>query len=205
MVVLADGHGMFCQGLGSLLAAEPDVELLALVGDGEAAWHAIQVHEPDVAILDLRLTKASGIEVARRVAAAALDTRCLLLATHEDPTLAPQALRAGAAGYVLKENKFEQLMLALHTIHCGGTFVSPAIATKLRALRRRGHDTAVLSPTEREVVRLLAAGKSSKEIARILAISPQTVNTNRRRLMKKLNLHSSAEVVRFAVQSGLVV
>lgn len=204
-VLLADGHSMVRQGLAALLTAEPDVDFVTQVGDGEAAWQAIQTQEPDVAILDLLLTKASGIEIARRVDTAPLGTRCLMLATHEDPTLASQALRAGASGYVLKENKFEELKLAMRSIHLGGTFVSPAIAIKLRALRRHGNDTAALSLREREVVRLLAAGKSSKGIARVLAISPQTVDTHRRRLMRKPNLHSAAEVVRFAVQSGLAV
>ncbi|MFY9974562.1 MAG: response regulator transcription factor [Chromatiaceae bacterium] len=204
-VGLAAGPGMFRQGVAALLAAEPDVELLDQVADGEAAWKAIQALEPDVAILDQVLPTASGIEVARRVAAAALGTRCLLLAMHEDATQASQALRAGAAGYVLKENSFEELMLALRSIDAGGTFVSPSIATRLRALRHSGQGAQALSPRELEVVRLLAAGMRSKEIARALAISPQTVETHRRRLMRKLEVHSTAEVVRYAAQSGVLV
>lgn len=203
-VVLADSNGMFRQGLAALLAAHPEVEVLAQVADGEAAWQAIQTREPDIAILDLVLTKATGIEVTRRVAAAARDTRCLMLATHEDPDLASQALRAGAAGYVLKHSRFEELMLALRSINAGGTFISPSIATKLRALQRDGRDPVTLSPREREVVRLLAVGKRTKEIARALGISPHTVDTHRRRLMKKLRLGSAAEVVRYAAQSGLL-
>lgn len=203
-VILAHGRGLLCCGLAALLAAEPDVELLEQVADGEAAWQVIRTREPDVAILDLALTKASGIDVVRRVAATTLGTRCLMLATHEDPSLAAQALQAGAVGYVIKDNRFEDLMLALRSIHAGGTFVSPSIAAKLRALRRDGADTLALSPREREVVRLLAVGKSSKEIARTLGISPQTVDTHRRRLMRKLKVRCAAEVVRYAVQSGLL-
>jgi DNA-binding NarL/FixJ family response regulator len=203
-VVLADRHGMFRQGLASLLSAEPDVLLLAQVADGEAVWQAIRIYEPDVAILDLVLTKASGIEVMRRVDAAALGTRCLILANHEDPSLASQALGAGAAGYVLKDSDLAELMLALRSIDAGGVFVSPSIAIKLRAVRRGGHGSVVLSPRELEVVRLLAAGKSSKEIARALVISPQTVDTHRRRLMKKLQLHSAIEVVCYAAQNRLL-
>jgi len=203
-VLLAGVQGMFRQGLASLLEAECDVGSVVQVGDGESAWRAIRTGEPDVAIIDLVLPDASGFEVVRRVDAAALGTRCLMLASHEDPVLASQALRAGAAGYVIKQGRFEELMLALRSIEAGGTFVSPSLADKLRSLRRNGPHIPVLSPREQDVVRLLAAGKSSKGIARTLEISPQTVDTHRRRLMRKLRLHSATEVVRYAVQIGLI-
>jgi DNA-binding NarL/FixJ family response regulator len=203
-IVLADSHGLCRQGLAALLKAQPDVEILAQVADGEAAWQAIRAHGPQVAILDPDLPRACGIEVVSRVVTAGLGTRCLLLAMHQDPALACQALRAGAAGYVLRENSFEELMLALGSIDAGGTYLSPAIRTKLRDLRSEGHSTLALSPREADVVRLLAAGGSSKEIGRALDISSQTVDTHRRRLMRKLGCHSATEVVSYAARSGLL-
>jgi len=204
-VILADDHAIFRQGLAALLQAEPDFALLAQSADGEAAWQSIQAHAPAIAILDLTMPKATGIEVARRVEAAALDTRCLLLTMHDDPAAALQTQEAGAAGYVLKDNSFEELVVAVRSIAAGGTFVTPSIRAKLRALQRNnGHKTVALSPRELEVVRLIAAGSSSKEIGRVLAISPRTVDTYRNRLMAKLGLHSVAEVVRWAVQRGMV-
>jgi DNA-binding NarL/FixJ family response regulator len=203
-VLLGHAHGLFGQGLAALLAAEPDVELLARVTDGEAAWELIRSREPDVALLDLALARVPGIEIARRVRAEGLATRCLALALAPDPVIASQALHAGMAGYLLKDSGFDELMLALRSIEAGQVFVSAPIAARLRRQRGEAPGAAPLSPREREVVRLVAAGHSSKMIARVLAISPQTVDTHRRRLMRKLDLHSATEVVRYAVQSGLV-
>ncbi len=204
-IVLADDHAIVRQGLASLLLAEPDIALLAQAADGEAAWQSIQAHRPDIAILDLSMPRATGIEVTRRVEAAALGTRCLLLTMHDDPAAALQAQEAGAAGYVLKDNSFEELVLAVRSIAAGGTFVTPSVRAKLRALERNGQRPMALSPRELEVIRLIAAGHSSKEIGRPLAISPRTVDTYRNRLMKKLGLHSVADVVRWVVQRGMVV
>ncbi len=204
-IVLADDHAIVRQGLASLLLAEPDIALLAQAADGEAAWQSIQAHRPDIAILDLSMPRATGIEVTRRVEAAGMRTRCLLLTMHDDPSAALQAQEAGAAGYVLKDNSFEELVLAVRSIAAGGTFVTPSVRAKLRALERNGQRPMALSPRELEVIRLIAAGHSSKEIGRALAISPRTVDTYRNRLMKKLGLHSVADVVRWVVQRGMVV
>jgi DNA-binding NarL/FixJ family response regulator len=203
-VVLADDHRMFREGLAALLLAQPAIHLVAQAADGEAAWMSILAHRPDVAILGLHLNFTPGLEVAGRVAAAPLGTRCLMLASHDDPAIACQALNAGASGYVLKADSFEQLLRALHSIDVGGSFVSMGLAEKVRELRRAGRSVRALSPREQDVVRLIAAGRRSKEIAQILGISPQTVDTHRRRLMKKLDLRSAAEVVRYAARSGLL-
>jgi len=203
-VVLADDHAIVRQGLAALLQTQADIALLAQAGDGAAAWQAIEAHGPDIAILDLAMPQASGIEVARRVEAAALDTRCLLLTMHDDPGAAREAQDAGVAGYLVKDNSFEELVLAVRTLAAGGTFVSASVRAKLRALERNGHKPAVLSGREREVMRLIAEGKHGKEIARALSLSPRTVDTYRNRLMKKLDLHSVADVARWAVQAGII-
>ena len=203
-VILADDHTIFRQGLAALLGAEPDIALLAQAADGEAAWHLIQTHRPDIAILDLAMPQATGIEVARHVQAAALDTRVVLLTMHDDAAAALQAREAGVSGFVVKDNSFEELTLAVRTVAAGGTFITPAVRAKLNALKRNGDKPATLSPREREVIRLIAAGQSSKEIGRVLAISPRTVDTYRDRLRDKLGLHSVAELVLYAVQCGML-
>lgn len=204
-LILADGHAMVRQGLAALLRAESDVALLAQAADGEIAWTLIATHTPQVAILDVALSKASGIEIARRVEAAALDTRVLLLALHDTPAAALAAQQAGAAGYVLKDRPFEELICAVRALATGQTFVTPSVRAKLRTLQRNGDSTAPLSAREREVICLMAKGKTTKEMARILTISPGTVQTHRKRLMKKLGLRTATEVVRWGVQGGLVV
>jgi len=203
-VIVADDHAIFRQGLASLLQAEADIVLLAQASTGAEAWGLIESMRPDVAILDLSMPQLSGIEVARRVEAAGLDTRIVLLTMHDDPSAVLQALETGVAGYILKDNSFEELVQAVHNVATGGTFVTPAIRAKLRTLQREGRPAVPLSPREREVIRLIALGNSSKEIARIMAISPRTVDTYRSRSMEKLGLHSLADVVRYAVQAGMV-
>lgn len=203
-VILADDHAIVREGLAALLQGAPDIALLAQAADGAAAWRLIETLRPEVAILDLAMPHASGIEVTRRVATAALDTRVVLLTMHDDAATALQAQESGVTGFVLKDNSFEELVLAVRTVAAGGTFVTPAVRAKLNALRRSGARPIALSPREREVVRLIAEGKSSKEIGRALAISHRTVDTHRNRLMDKLGLRSVAAVARWAVQSGLL-
>jgi DNA-binding NarL/FixJ family response regulator len=124
---------------------------------------------------------------------------------HEDPSAALEAQEAGAVGYLLKDNSFEELVTGVRTVVTGGTFVTPSIRENLRDLQRDGRAAAQLSKREREVIKLIALGKSSKEIGRIIMdISPRTMDTYRKRLMDKLGLHSPAGVVRYAVRVGMV-
>jgi DNA-binding NarL/FixJ family response regulator len=203
-VILADDHAIVRQGLAALLQGVPDISLLAQAADGEAAWELIETHQPDIAILDLAMPRATGIEVARRVEASALDTRVVLLTMHDDAATALQAQQAGVTGFVIKDNSFEELALAVRSVAAGGTFVTPAVRAKLNGLRRSGQRPVALSPREREVVRLIAGGQTSKEIGRALAISPRTVDTYRDRLRDKLGLHTVAELVLYAAQCGLL-
>ena len=203
-VIAADDHAIFRQGLAALLQAEADIALLAQAANGAEAWGLIESLRPDVAILDLNMPQLTGVEIARRVDAAGLDTRVVLLTMHDDPSAVLQAQEAAVAGYILKDNSFEELVQAVRTVAAGGTFVSPSIRAKLSALRRTGRPAIALSPQEREVIRLIALGNSNKETARIMAISPRTVDTYRSRSMDKLGLHSLADLVRYAVQAGMV-
>lgn len=202
--ILADDHAIFRQGLASLLDGVSGVELLAEAADGAEALTCIRRLRPDVAIVDVNMPQVTGTEVACRVQAEALDTRVVLLTMYDHPAAALHALEAGAAGYVPKDSSLEELVLALQTVAAGGTFISSAIRARLRSLQRSGQTPAGLSPREREVIRLIALGKSSKEAAKLLGISPRTVDTHRNRVMAKLELHSLADVVRYAMQAGIV-
>lgn len=203
-IIFADKHQIFRQGLAALLNTTDGIAPLAQASNGLEAWHLVEKHNPDVAILEIHLPEMTGIEVARKIVVAGLATQVVLLTAHEDALAAIHAQEAGAAGYVLKNGSFEDLVTATQTVAAGGTFVSPAIRVKLRELQRQGRTATALSPQEREVIRLIALGNSGKEIARFMDISPRTVDTYRDRLMNKLQAHTVAEVVRYAVRAGMV-
>jgi DNA-binding NarL/FixJ family response regulator len=202
-IILADDHAIFRQGLAQLLEAEHGFELLAQVASGRAAWELIEALQPDMAILDITMTELTGIEVARNTIYAGYRTRVVLLTMHGDPSMALEAQEAGAAGYVLKDNTFEELVTAVRTVVAGGTFMTASVQDRLRDLQSQGRTTIQLSRREREVIKMIALGHSSKEIGRLLGISPRTVDTYRNRLMGKLDLKTLADVVRYAVRAGL--
>jgi DNA-binding NarL/FixJ family response regulator len=202
-IILADDHAIFRQGLAQLLEAEPGFELVAQVADGRAAFELIEALQPDVAILDITMPELSGIEVARKTTYAGYRTRVVLLTMHGDPSMALEAQEAGAAGYVLKDNTFEELVTAVRTVVAGGTFMTSSVRDRLRDLQSQGYTTIKLSRRERDVIKMIALGHSSKEIGRLLGISPRTVDTYRTRLMGKLDLKTLADVVRYAVRTGI--
>ena len=149
------------------------------------------------------MPQMSGIEFAENVRAHQLSTRVVLLTMHDEPALALEAEHAGVDGYVLKDNTFEELSKAIEKVASGHRYMSPSVSENLRAFRQNSGGVT-LSPRERDVLKLIASGLSGKAIARELGISPKTVETHRGRLMTKLNLHSVAELVRYAVQTGFV-
>ncbi len=202
-LLLADDHAIFLQGLTKLLDAWPEAKVVAEAADGQEAWELILRHKPDVAVVDIKMPQMSGIEIAEQVRAQGLSTRVVLLTMHDEPALALEAEQAGIHGYVLKDNTFEELSKAIKTVASGRHYMSPSVSEKLQAFRLSSGGVT-LSPREREVLKLIASGLSGKAIARELGISPKTVETHRVRLMAKLNLHSVAELVRYAVQTGFL-
>lgn len=203
-ILIADDHDIFRQGLAALLDAEDGFMLLSQAGNGREAWEHIKSLEPDIAILDINMPDMTGIEVTRKTVDAGLKTQVVLLTMYEDPSTVLEGQEAGAFGYILKDNSFEEMVTAVQTVVCGGTFVTPSIREKMQKMKRDGQSAVQLSKREREVIKLIALGKSSKEIARIMEISPRTVDTYRKRLMDKLGLKNLAEVVRYAVRLGVV-
>lgn len=202
-LLLADDHAIFRQGLAKLLDAWPEAKVVAEAADGQEAWELILRDKPDVAVVDIKMPKMSGIEIAEQVGAQRLSTRVVLLTMHDEPALALEAEHAGVHGYVLKDNTFEELSKAIEKVAAGRRYMSPSVSENLQAFRLNSGGVT-LSPRERHVLKLIASGLSGKAIARELGISPKTVETHRDRLMTKLSLHSVAELVRYAVQTGFL-
>ncbi len=200
-VAIADDHGIFRQGLRALLEGEEDLTLVGEAADGPAALSLIAAEGPDVAVVDVGMPGATGVEVARAVRDAGQATRVVLLTMYKDPELLARALEAGAAGYVLKDSAFEELTFAVRQAHAGGVFVSAA----LMAARLRGAEGQALTPREREILRLVATGRTSRRIAKALHISVKTVETHRANIMRKLDVSNTAELVRRAVERGLLL
>lgn len=203
-VFLLEDHHLVRCALRRLLEAG-GIEVVGEAATGEEALPQIQKLKPDVAIVDLSLPGRSGIEVTREIATAKR-TKVLILTMYADDEHLRLALEAGASGYVLKDTTAEDLGKAVHCIIGGEAFFSPRVATFIAASHRQPGQTAAvkLSPREREILRLIALGKTGKEIAQTLDIAPGTVETHRRRLMAKLGLGKVAELTLYAVKQGIV-
>ncbi len=202
-VVLADDHVLTRRTLRLLLDAEGDVEVVAEAADHLATVRHLHGHEPDVLVLDLRMSDGSGIETVRSLCARVPQTRIVVLTMADDPSFAQRALAAGACGFVVKELADTELVQAVRAAAAGEEYVSPTVAARLDALHRALTDNK-LSPREVEVLRLIALGHTSVEIAQRLHLSPRTIETHRAHIHKKLALKTRAELVRYALRRGLI-
>jgi two-component system, NarL family, response regulator NreC len=208
-ILLAEDHTVVRQGLRRILEGDPQVEIVGEVGDGRAALEVAQREHPALAVLDISLPGLNGIEVTRQLAKVAPTTRVLILSMHADPAYIRQSLKAGAKGYLLKDADDQDLIKAVNAVSNGGSYFSPAVSKLL--LDGYLHDGTeppdelqVLSDREREVLQLIAEGKSNKEAAQLLNVAVSTIESHRKHIMEKLNLHNTAEMVRFAVRTGVV-
>lgn len=206
-VLLADDHQVVAQGLKSLLST--DFELVGVVADGAAMVDAASTLRPDVIVADVNMPKLSGIEALERLRQLGLPTPVVMLTMHSHPGYARRALRAGAAGYVLKLSAPEELVQAIRAALAGETFVSPAMAKAVfdaaqGAPADAGERIAAMTAHQRAILRLLAEGQSAKEIAKVLDISPRTVETHKYQIMESLGARTSAELVRLAIRHGVV-
>lgn len=203
-VVLADDHAMMRRTLRRLLDGEPGVQVIAEAGDLEGAARHVQSHQPHVLVLDLSLPGGSSIEAISRLRERSPVTHIVVMTMNESPAFAQRAFAAGAVGFVTKDLADEELPTAVRAAARGEEFVSPRVAARLDALHRTLTDEA-LSPREVEVLRLIALGHTSVEIARRLHLSPRTVETHRAHIHTKLAVRSRAELVRYALRRGLLV
>lgn len=208
-IVLADDHPIFVQGLRDLIDAEPDLEVVATAASGEEAVETVRRKLPDLLITDVSMQGIGGIEAARQVREIAPKTRVLVLSMHTEKRHVLAALEAGANGYLLKDSARDDLLIAVRALTKNETYLSPAIANHVVAAftgeeRRTRGKLASLTPREREVLCLIASGETTKQIAARLKVSPKTVSTHREHLMRKLDVHSVANLTRYAVQKGLV-
>jgi two-component system response regulator NreC len=210
-ILLADDHTLVRQGLRKVLEERPEWEVVAEAGDGREAVRQAEEVRPDVAIVDVAMPLLNGIEAVRQIARKAPGTRVLVLSMHADEAYVTQMLRAGAAGYLLKDSADVDLLQAVDAISAGKSFFSPAIARVIaddyvRQLADRGITDRfeLLSEREREIFQLIAEGRTNKEIANMLFLSPSTVDTHRSRIMEKLDVHSAAEIVLYAVRKGVI-
>jgi DNA-binding NarL/FixJ family response regulator len=210
-VLLADDHTLVRAGIRALLQSLPGVEIVAEASDGREALALLASEKPDLALVDISMPALNGLEVASRVSEASPRTRLVILSMHGDPGHVAQALRAGVAGYLLKDAAVEELPVLLRAVARGETYLSPAISKQVVAgFLQRGTDLASplgddrLTPRQREILQLIAEGKSSKEVAHVLDISLKTVETHRAQIMERLEIRDLAGLVRYAVRTGLV-
>jgi two-component system, NarL family, response regulator NreC len=209
-VLLADDHGIVRRGLRSLLE-EAGVSVVAEAADGLEAIRLTEEHRPDLVILDIGMPKLSGIEVAARSQKLDRPPGVIILSMHADESYIIRALAAGARAYLLKDATDEDLLPAVRAVGAGKPFFSPTVTAVLvedyvRALQKRGLSDSyhLLTDREREVLHLLAEGRSNKEVATLLDLGLSTVETHRANLMQKLNLHNTAEIVLYAVRKRLI-
>lgn len=209
-ILLADDHALIREGLKALINAQTDMEVVGEAADGLAAYRAAKELQPDLVVIDVSMPEMNGAKTTERLRQELPETKVLALTVHEDKGYLRQLIQAGASGYVLKRAAAEDLIHAIRAIACGGVYIDPAMMGKVMAgsSRKRSLTDALkdnnLSERETEVLRLIALGYSNKEIAGQLAISIKTVETYKARLMEKLDLHSRVDIVRYALQQGLM-
>jgi DNA-binding NarL/FixJ family response regulator len=210
--LLADDHGIVRRGLKSLLESQPGLSVIGEAADGLEALRLCSELSPDLLIIDISMPLMNGIEVASRAQKLEPSPGVIILSMHADESYIMRALAAGARGYLVKDATDEDLIPAVRAVAAGKPFFSPTVAAVLmedyvRQLRARGLSDSyeLLTDREREILQLLAEGRSNKEVAALLDVGLSTVETHRANLMQKLNLHNTAEIVLYAVRKGIIV
>lgn len=213
-VVLADDHNLVRAGIRALLERMPDVQVVGEASDGRQALALIVRERPDLALLDIGMPELNGLEAAERIAREAPRTRLVVLSMHANEGYVAQALRLGVVGYLLKDSCVDELPVLLRAVARGETYLSPGISKQVvEALKARltagegaekGSPIDLLTPRQREILQLVAEGKSTKEIASALDVSVKTVESHRAQIMDRLGIHDVPGLVRYAIRFGLV-
>jgi DNA-binding NarL/FixJ family response regulator len=207
-VLIADDHGIVRSGLRLLLERQPDIEVIAEAADGAEAREIAVRERPDLAILDVRMPKLTGLQVTRELKKQAPEVSVLILSMHDDERYLFEALKAGASGYVLKTQADTDLMEAIRAVERGEPFLTPAAQQALiKDVLQRGRqseDEEQLTPREEEIVKLVAEAHTTRQIAEILHLSEKTVENHRGNAMRKLGMRDRVELVRYAIRRGLI-
>src|SRR3984893_3194456 len=210
-VLLADDHQLMRSGLRLMLEREPDLTVVGEAGDGREAVALAKTLKPEVVVMDIGMPNLNGIEAALQMTQHNPELAVVMLSMHSDESYVLRALKAGARGYLLKDSAEADLIKAVHVVAGGKSFFSPAVSKVLlddyvRKLKRSGTEDAydLLTPREREILQLIAEGKSNKDVANLLHLSVYTVESHRSNLMEKLNLKGVPELILYAVRKGII-
>jgi DNA-binding NarL/FixJ family response regulator len=208
-VLLVDDHAIIREGLRSLLEKQPEMEVIADTDDGRKAVELVRERLPDVVVMDITMRGLNGIEATRQIAQDFPAVKVIALSIHSKRRYVTDMLSAGASGYILKECLFDELVQAIHAVVAGGRYLSPRITDVVvddyvkRLSAVNNSPLEILTSRQREVLQLVAEGKSTKQIALDLHVSTKTIEANRRQIMDKLDIHSIAELTKYAVREGL--
>lgn len=205
-IVLADDHTVVRRGFGLILASHADLEVVGEARNGREAVELAEKLQPDVVVIDVSMPELNGIEGTRRIADVSPRTRVLALSMHRDAVYVREILRAGARGYLVKDADDDAFVDAVRAVARGEAYLSPAVSEAVLSDYRK-HVTNpldLLTSREREVLQMISEGKTNKEIANILSLSVYTVEAHRGKIMEKLNLHNTGDMVRFAIRNGLI-
>ncbi len=210
-ILLADDHTVVRDGLRALLEKQPDMSVVAEAGDGRESIRLAEEQSPDVVIMDIGMPNLNGIEATRRILAANPRTAVVMLSMHQDESYVLRSLKAGAKAYLLKDSLRSEVIDAIRAVMQGRSFLTRKVSRMLqedymRQLENRGLDDSydLLTDREREILQMVAEGKSNKEVAALLNISQTTVETHRAHILQKLGLHSVPELILYAVRKGII-
>jgi len=211
-ILLTDDHTLFRQGIRTLLAAEPDFEVVAEAGNASDAVVLAQQMRPDVVLMDIGMTSMSSFEATRLIRKDRPETKVVFLSMYDDEDYLSESMSQGASGYILKESPADQLLTALREVHKGGSYLSPRLLSRLvDDFRTHGQNGMVRQPRfgtltkrEREILKMLAEGRSVKEIAGGFDLSVKTIEAHKFNLMRKLDIHNKAQLVQYAIQKKII-
>ena len=209
-ILLADDHGIIRQGLRSLLEKQPDIEVVGEAEDGQKAIALVQQFVPDIVIMDITMPSLNGVDATRQITTEFPNVRVIALSIHSNKRFVADMLKAGASGYILKECLFDELIQSIRTIVDGNIYLSPRITGVVvddyveRLSKPRASNLPSLTDRESKILQMVAEGKSIKEIALALHLSVKTVELNRRQIMQKLDIHTIADLTKYAIREGLI-
>lgn len=209
-VLVVDDHTLLRDGISALLRLAPDMEVVGEAGDGKEALAKVRELRPEVVLMDLEMPVMDGLEASRKICARHPDVAVLVLSQYQDAEHVLEAVEAGVKGFVNKSAASAELATAIRSVHSGDSYLSPAAARLLIGEVRRsesrhsGDPYDLLTVREKEILKLIAQGKSTRQIAELLVISPKTVEGHRTRLMAKLGVHDRVELVKFALRKGII-